>query len=153
MLEERNQRRGDRNDLARADVHVVDVFACRQRELVLVAYGNEVFDELAGSVEFRVSLRDDVLALFDRRQVLDIGRRLAVLDLAVRRLEEAVLVRPRVHGERVDEANIRTFRRLDRADATVVRRVHVADFEARTLARQTFSRILKCSLFTTSIFS
>ena len=50
---------------------------------------------------------------------------------AVRRLEEAVLVGARVDGQRVDQADVRTFRRLDRAHAAVVRRVHVADLEAR----------------------
>jgi hypothetical protein len=57
-----------------------------------VPYGDEVLDELAGLVKLRVGLRDDVLALFDRRQVLDVVCDLAILDLAVRRLEEAVLV-------------------------------------------------------------
>ena len=40
-------------------------------------------------------------------------------------------------GQRVDQADVRAFRRFDRADAAIVRRVHVADFEARALARQT----------------
>ena len=39
--------------------------------------------------------------------------------------------------ERRDETDVRAFRRLDRADAAVVSRVHVADFEAGALTRQT----------------
>ena len=58
-------------------------------------------------------------------------------DLAVRRLDEAELVDARVGRERRDEADVRTFRRLDRADAAVVRRVHVAHLEARALAGET----------------
>ena len=58
------------------------------------------------------------------------------LDAAVRRLDEAVLVDARERRERRDEADVRTFRRLDRADATVVGRVNVADLEARALARE-----------------
>ena len=61
----------------------------------------------------------------------------AVLDLAVRRLDEAELVDPRVAAQRADEADVRTFRRLNRADAPVVRRVDVADLEPGALARQT----------------
>ena len=57
-------------------------------------------------------------------------------DLAIGRLEEAVFVGPRVQRERVDEADVRTFGRLDRAHAAVVRRVHVAHFEAGALARE-----------------
>ena len=57
-------------------------------------------------------------------------------DAAVRRLDEAVLVDAGERRERRDEADVRTFRRLDRADAAVVRRVNVADLEARALARE-----------------
>ena len=61
----------------------------------------------------------------------------AVLDLLVRALDEAVLVDARVAGQRRDQADVRTFRRLDRADAAVVRRVNVADFESGALAGET----------------
>ena len=87
-------------------------------------------------VDLRVRLRDHVLAFLDRRQVMDLVGDLAVDDLAVRRLEEAVFVGARVQRERVDEADVRAFRRLDRAHAAVVRRMHVAHFEARALARE-----------------
>ena len=60
----------------------------------------------------------------------------ASADAAVRRLDEAVLVDAREGGQRRDEADVRTFRRLDRADAAVVRRVNVAHLEARALARE-----------------
>ena len=53
------------------------------------------------------------------------------------RLDEAVLVDAGKGRERVDQADVRAFRRLDRADTAVVGRVHVADFEAGTLAGQT----------------
>ena len=46
----------------------------------------------------------------------------AFADLAVRRLDEAVLVDAGERRQRRDEADVRTFRRLDRADAAVVRR-------------------------------
>src|SRR5215813_11818994 len=59
----------------------------------------------------------------------------AALDLAVRRLDEAELVDPREAGERRNQADVRTFRRLDRADAAVMRRMHVAHLEPRALAR------------------
>ena len=61
----------------------------------------------------------------------------AALDLAVGRLDEAELVDPRVARQRRDQADVRAFRRLNRADAAVVRRMDVADFEAGALTRQT----------------
>ena len=58
------------------------------------------------------------------------------LDPAVRGLDEAVAVDPAVGRERPDQADVRPFRRLDRADPAVVAVVHVADVEAGALARQ-----------------
>ncbi len=57
--------------------------------------------------------------------------------LLVRALDEAVIVDARKAGERRNQTDVRAFRRFDRADAAVVRRVHVAHFEAGALAGQT----------------
>ena len=84
-----------------------------------------------------VRLGDVVLRLFHRREVDHLVGDLAVLHAAERRLDEAVLVHPREGRERVDQADIRAFRRLDRADAAVMGRVHVAHLEAGALAGQT----------------
>ncbi len=136
MLEERDQRCRHRHDLRRRDVHVVDLFRGRQHELVLAAAGDELIREPAVAVDLRVRLRDHVLAFFDRRQEIDLVGDLAVHHAPVRRLEEAVFIRARIQRERIDEADVRAFRRFDRAHAAVVRRMHVAHFEARALARQ-----------------
>ena len=58
-------------------------------------------------------------------------------DDAVRRFDEAEFVDAGIGGEGVDQTDVRTFRRLDRADAAVVRRMNVADFEAGTFAVET----------------
>src|SRR5271165_2390937 len=55
---------------------------------------------------------------------------------AVGRLNEAVFVNARKARQRADEADVRTFRRLNRADAAIVRGVNVADFESGALTRQ-----------------
>ena len=60
----------------------------------------------------------------------------AVQDLPVGRLDEAQLVDAAESGERGDQPDIRTFGRLDRAHASVVRVVDVAHLEARSLPRK-----------------
>ena len=62
---------------------------------------------------------------------------LPFVDRAVRRLDEAELVDAGVGRQRRDEADVRTFRRLDRADTAVVRAVDVAHLEAGALAGET----------------
>src|SRR5438874_6218965 len=106
-------------------------------ELAALARRDTFLHELAVLVDPGVGLGDDEPLLLQRRQKLDLVSHPALLDLPVRRLDEAELVRPRVRRQRRDEADVRAFRRLDRADAAVVRRVDVADLEAGALARQT----------------
>ena len=188
MLEERDQRRRDRDDLLGADVHVLDLVRAGLGEGVPVARRHTLADEVALGVERRVRLGDVVLLLLvggevvdvvghdradrERERLLagellvplrgepvapldddpavlagDVGARLVLeecrivvgdraLHLAVGRLDEPVGVDPAVRRERADQADVRAFRGLDRADAAVVAVVHVADVEPGALARQ-----------------
>ncbi len=78
VLEERDERGGDRHHLARRDVHVVDVGRDLLVRLTEVAVGaldaaqDLVADELAGlGVEELVRLSDDVLLFFVSGQEVD----------------------------------------------------------------------------------
>ncbi len=84
------------------------------------------FDDVAGFVLAAGGVDDD-----------DVVGDASVFHLAVRRLDEAELVDARVARQRRDQSDVRTFRRLNRADAPVVRRVDVAHFESGALTRQT----------------
>ncbi len=136
VLQERNQRGRDRHGLHRRDVHEVDFRRRLQQRFALEAARNELLGQGALGVGQRVGLRNDVLVFFDRRQELDFVIDLAVHDLAVRSLEETVLVGAGVHGQRIDQADVRAFRGFDGADAAVMGRVHVAHFEAGALTGQ-----------------
>ncbi len=94
---------------------------------------DHVFGEAALGIDRRVRLRDRVAGLLHRREIDDLVGDAAVLHLAIRRFDEAVFVHARVGRERVDQTDIRTFRRLDRADTAVMGRMHVAHFEAGAL--------------------
>ena len=137
VLEERDERRGDRHELLGRHVDVVDLVLRHEQHVALIAAGDEVVRQLALGVDLGVGLRNVVAHLLHGRQVDDLVGQLAVDDLAVRALDEAVLVDARERRQRVDEADVRAFRRLDGADAAVVRRMHVAHLEAGALARQT----------------
>ncbi len=153
VLQKRDERGGDRYHLARRHVHVLDHVdrhliglaedavgvlgaaedACGLHEgsvLVVVA-------ELAGiGIELVVGLGDREVLFLVRRQVINRVGHLAVLDATIRRLDETVRIHARIGCERADEADVRAFRRLDRAHAAVVRGVDVANLEARAFARQ-----------------
>ena len=63
--------------------------------------------------------------------VLDFGH-----DAAIRRLYEPELIRARVSGERPQQPDVRAFGRLNRADAPVVRVMHIAHIKPRALPGQ-----------------
>ncbi len=137
VLEERDHRRRDRHDLGRCDVHEVDVLGGGDHGLALGRAAEHLLVlELARLVDRLGRLRDRVLRLLGCVEIEDLVGHLAVLDHAVRRLDEAELGHGRHRRERADQADVRAFRRLDRAHAAVVRRVHVAHLDRRPLAGQ-----------------
>ncbi len=136
VLQERNERRRHRDELLGRHVHEVDLAGRHQLHVAGMAAHDHVLGEATAIVDRGVRLRDRVAALLHGGEILHLIGHPAVLDLAIGRLDEAVLVDPRVGRERVDEADVRPLRRLDRADTTVVGRVHVAHLEAGPLARQ-----------------
>ena len=137
MLEERDHRGRDRHHLARRDVHVVDVVALDQLDLATLASDEHLLGELALRVDDGVGLRDDEAVLLIGREVGDLVGDATLVDAPVRRLDEAEGVDPGVGGERADQADVRAFRRLDRAHPAVVAGVHVADLHARAVTGQT----------------
>jgi hypothetical protein len=137
MLQEGDQRSRHGHNLGRRDVHVLDAVRRGQGEFVTAAAGHQVAGETALGVQLRVRLGDHVLAFLDSRQVFDLVGDLVVHHLAVGGLDEAVLVGAGVQGQGVDQADVRTFRRFDRADPAVMGGVHVAHFEAGALPGQT----------------
>ena len=83
VLEERDQRRRDRDQLLRRDVDVVDVLAPGQHGLADLARGDALVEQLPDLVHAHVGLRDDVAVLLPGREVeavrLDLGRPLLAL--------------------------------------------------------------------------
>ena len=137
MFQEWYEGRSDRYELLRRDIHIVDAILGHERHVALLAAEDEVFDERAMRVDAGVRLRDDRVFLAIGVEPRDLTRHLAVLHDEVGRLDEAQIVHPRIARERRDEADVRTFWRLDRAHAAVLRVVHVAHLEAGALARET----------------
>ena len=96
VLEERDQRGGHRHELLRRHVHVLDLVGGDEADLAPTrAHEHAVLEEPALLVDRRVRLRDDVLVLVVGREVRDLVGDPALLDLAVRRLDEAEPVDPR----------------------------------------------------------
>ena len=136
MLKERDQTRRDAHDLLGRNVGVVHVLRVHLSQLAVDACDDRLALELALNIE-GVGRCQNSLHLLVGSQVDGLASHLAALDLAVRRLKEAVRIDLRIETKRRDQTDVRAFRRLDRTDAPVVRDVNVAHLEARALAVQT----------------
>ncbi len=136
VLEERDQRRRDRDQLLGRDVDELDRLGQGQHELAVLAAAHEVLHEALVGVDLGIGLGDRVAPLLHRREIDHLVADLAVRDAPIRALDEAVLVDPGIGREAVDQADVGAFGRLDRADPAVVGRMHVAHLEAGALAGQ-----------------
>ena len=56
--------------------------------------------------------------------------RIVMVDLAVWRLDKAILVNPCIGGKGVDKTDVRAFRRLDRAHSSIMRIMYVTRLES-----------------------
>ena len=122
-----------------ADVDVIDVLAVDLNGIVAVTAGDALVDEHAVLVDRLARLRDDVLVLDVGGHVLDLVGHAAgaLLDLAVGRCEEAVLIGAGIGCEVVYKADVRAFRSLYRAETAVMAVVNVTHVEGCALAGQT----------------
>ena len=96
-----------------------------------------VLGEVALGINWCVGLRHDELFFGVSSQVDDLVGDPTVHDLAVGRLNEAVLVDSCVGGQGTNEANVWTFWRLNRTHTAVVGGVNVSNFETGTLTGKT----------------
>ena len=133
VLEERNERRRNADDLLRTDVDVLDLTRGNFRQIAVNTREHGAFKGLAVALQ-HIRSREHTLEFLIGAQEFDLSRNLAVLDLAIRRLKEAVVVDLGIDSQRRDQTDVGAFRRFDRTDAAVVRNVNVAHFEARALA-------------------
>ncbi len=139
VLEEGNHGCGYRDNLHRRHVHVLHLARRHYLVAVLVAHLDGLLrlaflvHKVPVLVKPLVARRDVVAVVLVRLHPLDLVGYAAMPHLAVRSLQEAEPIHPRMHGHAANEADVGPFRRLDRADASVVAVVHVAHFQLRAL--------------------
>ncbi len=137
VLEERDQRCRDRDELRGRNVHQRHFFAIDDFVFTVDTANHVVDGDLRSRDEVTTRRSDVVTRLFESGGVRDFRRNRARIDFAIRSFDEAVVVDTSVSRERRDETDVRSFRRFDRADTAVMGRVNVADFEACAVTSQT----------------
>ena len=117
-------------------VHVIHPRRLDIHKFAARAADDAIAEEVALVVNQRVRLRNDELFLAVGGEKFDFVQDAPVLGLAIGRFQKAELVDARERCQRRNQTDVRAFRRFNRANAAVVRRMHVADLEARAVAAQ-----------------
>ena len=139
VFQERNQRGCDGYYLLRRNVHQVNLIGGDRKYVVLLTGSNTLAQKLTIFVQRFVGLCYYVPILNIRSHVADFfGYTLVFLiNNTVRGFHKTVFVDYSVGRQGTDQADVRTFRRLDRTHTAIVGVVYVADFVACTLTGQT----------------
>ena len=98
----KSERRSRTDELARRNVHILNVMRTGDREITAEARQNAVTQKLTLGIERSIGLRDDTLGFFVRAEELNVVRSQPVQYLAVGCLEKTVLVDSRIGAERTD---------------------------------------------------
>ena len=109
MFQERNQRGCDRHDLLWGDTSMKSILSGADDRSNSFCVRHEISSSVNSALLAQCAafaLRDHVLAFFDGRQIIDlIGQLAPSRHATVRRLQEAVIVGARIHGQRIDESD------------------------------------------------
>ena len=136
MLKERDQSGCDGNNLLRRNVHKLDIGGLTYDGITVVTALYVLRDDLSVLVKIGICLSDHILTFIDSGQICELFLSYAVTHIAIRSLEEAVIIATGKHRQGVNQADVRTFRGLNRAQATVVSGMHVTYLKACTLTSQ-----------------
>src|SRR5882757_8659639 len=92
---------------------------------------------MSAAIHWRVCLGHEKILFPIAREIINVVQNPSIVDFAVRRLDKTKFVNARKRRHRTDQADVRTFRCFDRADASVMGRMDVAYFESSAIAAQT----------------
>jgi hypothetical protein len=92
VLEERNQRCSNRDELLRRHVHVVHASRLNVDKVTPATAIDAVRGEMTLVINRRIGLRHDELFLAIRREVIQVTGHATVLHFAIRRFEEAEII-------------------------------------------------------------
>src|SRR5881396_2426785 len=84
-----------------------------------------------------VGLRHEEILFPISGKIFDLIDHAALFHLSIGRLDKTKLIDARESAHRTNQANVRAFRRLDRTNAPVMRRMNVAHLESGTFPAET----------------
>ena len=142
ILQERNQGCSHREYHLGRHIHVIDPGTLIGLRFLTVTSGNVLVQEMAFLIKRRICLRNMVIVLGVRSHIYNVFRypgihRIGFIHHTVRSLYETIFIDSRIACQRVDQADIGTFRRLDRAHSAIVGIMYVSYLKTCTVSGKT----------------
>ena len=136
MLQKRNDGGRHRHELFRAHIHVIHLSRRHVDKVALTTAGHAVSLEHALVIDRRVGLGHDVFLFGVCGQIINLLGHLTLHHLAVGGFDKPKIIYAGEGRQRRDQADVRSFRRFNRANTAVVRGVHVAHLKAGAITGQ-----------------
>ena len=140
MLQEWNQRSCDRSNLLRRDVHQFHLVRLYDRIICIATSLNLTTDKRSIIIQRSITLSYNLILLFFGRQINDmviVKIHFTTSNFAVRSFDKAKIIDLCIHTQRRNQTNVRSFRRFNRTQTSIVCIVHVTHLKSGTVTRQT----------------
>ena len=137
MLKERNHTCRHRNQLLRRDVHVIHLVRGAIDKVTSKTASHQISRKIPLLINRLVGLSDVVLFFQITRQVIHLVGHPPLGHFSIGALDETKIVHSGKRGQAGDQTNVRAFRCFNRANAAIVRGVHIANLKPSALAGQT----------------
>ena len=136
VLQERNERGCNRSYLLRRHIHEVDLGRRNDGEVGILTALYDVTDKRSVIIQRGITLTDDIIGFvlscqIDDLVIIEIGN--SILHLTVRCLDKAKLIDLSIDTKRRNQTDVRTFRTLNRTEATIVSVMYVTNLKSCTL--------------------
>ena len=136
MFKERNQCCGNGYNLSWRHIDVVHLVRKGHGGFVQVTSCHHVINQFTLFIKCDIRLGNHVLTFFNGRQVFNITRHYTIDHFTIWCFQKTVIIGTRIHSQRVNQPDIWAFRRFDRADTAVMRRMHIAHLKTSAFASQ-----------------
>src|ERR1041385_2905167 len=137
MFKKRNEACRHRYELFRRHVDVIHLGRIDFEKVATIPHRDFFPGEVPASIHGRVGLRHKEILFAIGGKIIYLIRYTALFHFAIWRLDKPKLINAGKSAHRANQANVWAFRRLDRTNATVMRRMNVAYFESGALPTKT----------------
>ena len=134
VIQKRNHRGGHGESLVGSHVHIIHIHTFNHSWVTVYTHFYIFINYLTLGINVSGGMGNLEVFLFQSIHITNLISNHAVFYFGIGRFNHAKIIYLGINGKSQDQTNVWSFGSMDRANASVVRRVNVTDFKARSLA-------------------